>query len=150
MLRFSDDDCTVVFEDGMVWHIEARGSDAGLEYEQILLSPKETPRSNPRKLSRLQAVGKPNPYQSATAKVLYLLCILLVTLVPLLHASHVHPGNSKPGNHGCSICGMAHDGFVVKGVFQPIPRSAPSIFVGCGEEAPKSFLVISSIYIRPP
>ena len=150
MLCFSEDDgYIVVFEDGMVWRIDARVADAGRKYEQILLSPEGTPRSNPRELSNLQTVGK-SSHHSAMAKVLSLLCIFLVTLVPLLHTSHVHPENSKLANHSCSICWIAHDGVLLQRVYQPIPVFAAAIFVGVGGGTPKSLLVTSSIYIRPP
>jgi hypothetical protein len=146
----SDDEYMVVFEDGMVWYIEARGADADPEYEQILLSSKETPRSTPRELSNLQAVANPSSCQSAMARVLSLLCIFLVTLVPRYTRVTYTQKIPTLANHSCSICGITHDGFLVKGVFQPIPVFAPVVFVGVSDETPKSLLVTSSIYIRPP
>ena len=88
--------------------------------------------------------------ENRLARVLSLLCVFLVMLVALAQASHVHPQNSKLPNHSCSICSVAHGGLLVKATYHPIPLFTSSIFIGLGQESTKSFLDISSLYIRPP
>jgi len=99
---------------------------------------------------QLVIVGEHKTPKSAFTRVLSLICVFLVMLVALAQANHVHPQNSKLANHSCSICSVAHGGLLVKGVYRLVPRFAPSMFVGCAEESSKSFLVIASLYIRPP
>lgn len=95
-------------------------------------------------------IGKHRKRQSTLARALSLLCLFLVMLVALAQTNHVHPQSPKLANHSCSICSVAHSGLLIKGAYQPIPLFARSILVALSQESTKSFLVLASVYIRPP
>ena len=88
--------------------------------------------------------------KSAWVRAVTLICIIVVMIAASAQASHVHPKNSKLGNHECSVCSVAHAGVLVTSAYRPAPLFFPSTFIHLQSVALKSFLLVSSLHIRPP
>lgn len=94
--------------------------------------------------------NQPKARFSARSGAVSLLCVLLILFAAVAQSNHVHSGKSNSPDRDCSICSIAHSGAIVKTTFQPTPVFARSGLVICQKASPKSFLLVSFLYIRPP
>jgi hypothetical protein len=81
---------------------------------------------------------------------LTLLCILLVFLTSFIAAAHFHPKDSGDTDRSCSLCALAHAGVAVSSVASPAPVFTPTAVTELPSASPRSLLLVSSYYIRPP
>ncbi|HWX91834.1 MAG TPA: hypothetical protein VNY29_04305 [Terriglobales bacterium] len=95
-------------------------------------------------LSQLKARG------SARSGALSLLCVLLILFVAVAQTNHVHKTSGSSPDHECSICSVAHSTALISVGVQPAPVFTPSILVSSQKTSPKSYLLVSFLYIRPP
>jgi hypothetical protein len=77
-------------------------------------------------------------------------CVGLVLFIGFIAAVHSHPDNSRADEHGCSVCALAHAGVVLVALGAPIPVFASYALYVTRADSPRSLLVVSSLYIRPP
>lgn len=82
--------------------------------------------------------------------VLSLLCILLVAFAGFVQATHVHSDRPDSANHECSVCSVAHAGVLPYVAVSSIPIVFESVLVSREGASPKSLLLASFLYIRPP
>src|SRR5580698_8881632 len=83
-------------------------------------------------------------------KVLALLCALLVSLVGVVQATHVHSESSKLPSHECSMCSVAHAGVINNVVCPPVPLFVRTTLVVISDPISRSSEFVSSLHIRPP
>ena len=84
------------------------------------------------------------------ARIVALLCVLLIALHGSVQAFHVHSETSKLSDHECSICLLAHPG-----VLRCSPYYLDLVFVRRALSVPlkvtaQSSGFVSSLHIRPP
>jgi len=84
------------------------------------------------------------------AGALSLLGIVLILFAAVTQVNHVHTGKSTSQSHECSVCAVAHSTAQAKATYQPAPFFVHSALPLRQEVSSKSFLLISSQYIRPP
>src|SRR6266498_3040838 len=77
-------------------------------------------------------------------------CVLLVALAGFITAAHVHANNSGVPNHSCSVCALAHAGVAPAELQTQLPVLVRSAVFQATAQAPRSLLLISSQFIRPP
>jgi hypothetical protein len=87
---------------------------------------------------------------SARSGALSLLCMLLILFAAFAQINHVHTGKSNSPNHECSVCSVAHSTALARATYQPVPVFVRSSLNPGRKISSKSFLLISSLYIRPP
>ena len=87
---------------------------------------------------------------STRSAALSLLCMLLILFAALAQANHVHTAKSNSPNHECSVCSVAHSTALARTVYRPIPVFVRSDLALRQAASSKSFLLVSSLYIRPP
>src|SRR2546426_10813535 len=88
--------------------------------------------------------------KGALVRAVTLICIVVVMIAASAQASHVHSKNSKLGQHDCSVCSVAHSGVLVTSAYRPAPSFSASTFIHQQSVFLKSFLLASSLHIRPP
>src|SRR5205807_1177533 len=88
--------------------------------------------------------------KGALVRAVTLTCIVVVMIAASAQASHVHSKNSKLGQHDCSVCSVAHSGVLVTSAYRPALLFSPSTFIHLQSVSLKSFLLVSSLHIRPP
>lgn len=86
----------------------------------------------------------------ASVKLVPVLCVLLVVLVGVVQATHVHTENSKLPSHECSMCSVAHAGVLNNVVCPPVPVFVRTVLVVVSDPIAKSSEFVSSLHIRPP
>lgn len=79
-----------------------------------------------------------------------LVCIVLVFLVGFIAAVHFHPDQSGASDRSCSVCAMVHAGILPVELGPQIPIFVPSVISEALSVAPRSLLLVSSHFIRPP
>jgi hypothetical protein len=79
-----------------------------------------------------------------------LFCVLLIALTGFVTAVHVHANDSGVPNHSCSICALAHAGVAPAVLASPLPVFTRSALFQAPNQTPRSLLLVSSQYIRPP
>ena len=91
-------------------------------------------------------------HKSALAQrnLLALTCILLLSVIALISASHLHLGSSANSEHPCSICVLAHTSLGSSG-----HAALPVWFVATSLISTlllflRSTLLIQSSWVRPP
>lgn len=77
-------------------------------------------------------------------------CILLVFLAGFIAAVHFHPDQSAASDRSCSVCAMVHAGILPVELGPQIPTFAPSVISEALSATPRSLLLVSSHFIRPP
>src|SRR5260221_10177638 len=77
-------------------------------------------------------------------------CVLLVLFIGLVAAVHSHPNASRAPERSCSVCALAHAGVVPVALSTPVPVFASSAVYVTRADSPRSLLLVSSLYIRPP
>src|SRR5690348_14854908 len=77
-------------------------------------------------------------------------CVLLIALTGFVAAVHVHANNSSVPNHSCSVCALAHAGVAPAVLASPLPIFTRSAIFQATSQTPRSLLLVSSQYIRPP
>jgi hypothetical protein len=87
---------------------------------------------------------------SARSGALSLLCVLLILFAAVAQTNHVHRAGSNSSDHECSICSVAHSTAHVVVATQPAPVFTKTVLVSSQKASPKSFLLVSFLYIRPP
>jgi hypothetical protein len=88
--------------------------------------------------------------KGALVRAVTLICIVVVMIAASAQASHVHSKNSKLGQHDCSVCSVAHSGVLVTSAYRQAPSFSPSAFIHLQSVSLNSFLLVSSLHIRPP
>ena len=78
-----------------------------------------------------------------------LLCILLVAVVGIISAVHVH-ADAKLATHSCTLCAVAHAGVIATRAFNPAPRVSKARLLVIPNRAFYSFVLPLSLHIRPP
>src|SRR6476661_8484855 len=79
-----------------------------------------------------------------------LCCVLLIALTGFIAAVHVHASNSGVPNHSCSVCALAHAGIAPADLGSPLPIFTRSTVIQASNQTPRSLLLVSSQFIRPP
>jgi len=88
--------------------------------------------------------------RSLLPRSLSLICILLVLFVAVIQANHAHARKAKLSAHECSLCSVVHTGVLIKAAYQPMPTFVRSGLAPAAKTSSKLFLLVSSLYIRPP
>jgi hypothetical protein len=78
------------------------------------------------------------------------LCVLLVFLTGFVAVVHVHPDSAKTPQHSCSVCALNHSGIAPIQIVVAAPTLARTVLAEVTAAAPKSLLLVPSLYIRPP
>ena len=81
---------------------------------------------------------------------LSLLCIVLILFAAVAQTNHFHTAKSNAPNHECSVCSVAHSTALVGATYQAVPVFVRSALALRQKASSNSFLLISSLYIRPP
>lgn len=89
-------------------------------------------------------------HQHQWARVVSLVCVLLVVFSGFAQAIHVHTDDSKLPSHECSLCSVAHSGAVVSVAYQPSPEFVPAPLFVAPEALHQSSGFVFSLRIRPP
>jgi hypothetical protein len=84
-------------------------------------------------------------YRAAAA-----VCVLLIFLTGFIAAVHFHADQSAASDRSCSVCALAHAGIAPVESEAQVPIFAPSVISEVLAAAPRSLLLISSQFIRPP
>ncbi|HET8826389.1 MAG TPA: hypothetical protein VFM77_14720 [Terriglobales bacterium] len=77
-------------------------------------------------------------------------CVVLIALTGLVAAVHVHPASSGAANHSCSVCALAHAGVSPAISASVLPALVGSILALTISRTPRSRILVSSQFIRPP
>jgi hypothetical protein len=77
-------------------------------------------------------------------------CVLLVFFIGFVAAVHSHPDASRTPERSCSVCALAHSGVVPVALTAPVPVFVSSTLYVTRAHSPRSLLLVSSLYIRPP
>jgi len=77
-------------------------------------------------------------------------CILLVFLTGFIAAVHFHPDQSAASDRSCSVCAMVHAGVLPVELGPQVPIFVPSVIFEASATTPRSLLLVSSHFIRPP
>jgi hypothetical protein len=89
-------------------------------------------------------------HQRSWFKGLALACVGLILFVGVVQAIHVHPDNSKLPSHECSLCSIAHTGFVAGATHSFIPVLQVTAVAVAGQNEQRFSGYFSSHTIRPP
>src|SRR5258707_14034397 len=77
-------------------------------------------------------------------------CVVLVLFIGFVAAVHSHPNASRAPERACSVCALAHAGVVPVALSAPVPVFARSALYVTRADSPRSLLLVSFLYIRPP
>jgi hypothetical protein len=83
-------------------------------------------------------------------KALALVCVALTVFVGMAQAIHVHPDNTKLPSHECSLCSIAHTGFVAATTHSFVPELQVTAVAVAKQPIPRFSGYFSSYSIRPP
>src|SRR5437879_9468763 len=94
--------------------------------------------------------GSHLPAVSAARCAGAVLCVFLVLLTGFVAVVHVHPDSAKTPQHSCSVCALSHSGIAPIQIVVAAPTLTRTLFAEVTVAAPKSLLLVPSLYIRPP
>jgi hypothetical protein len=77
-------------------------------------------------------------------------CVVLALFIGFVAAVHSHPDNSRADDRACSVCALAHAGVVPVAFTAPVPVFANYALHLTRAASPRSLLLVTSLYIRPP
>src|SRR5450432_1767792 len=77
-------------------------------------------------------------------------CVLLVFFIGFVAAVHSHPEASRPPERSCPVCALAHSGVVPVALSAPVPVFTSYAVLVTRAHSPRSLLLVSTLYIRPP
>jgi|SRR5579862_9557968 len=89
-------------------------------------------------------------HQHQWARVVSLVCVLLVAFSGFAQAVHVHADDSKLPSHECSLCSVAHSGAVVSIGYNFSPLFTLTELFIAPERVQQSSGFVFSLRIRPP
>ncbi len=76
--------------------------------------------------------------------------MVLILFAAVAQTNHVHTAKSNSPNHECSVCSVAHSTALARMTYHPVPIFVRAALSLRQTASSKSFLLISSLYIRPP
>lgn len=88
--------------------------------------------------------------RNASRSTLWIPCILLLAVLSVAEASHVHPASSKFPGHSCSLCSAIHSGIRIERTYIPSPVTYSAETIGIVDETLRPIATVPSLFIRPP